>query len=138
MGKGRFRGLVLAGLLLTGAGAAAAAATSPDIAKPAEDGRSLRLTVVTARPSKAEGAGTPFLLVTFDRESAGRLRALTDANLGRILEILLDGTLLAEPRILESVAGETVQIAGGFGADAVREMARRMNSGGVLTVRVRD
>jgi preprotein translocase subunit SecD len=69
--------------------------------------------IVDAR-SQPDLAGTAAIMITFSPEGAKRLAMLTHDHIGKPMPILLNGTLLAEPVVMEDIAGGVAQISGNF------------------------
>jgi preprotein translocase subunit SecD len=69
--------------------------------------------IVDAR-SQPDLAGTAAIMITFSPEGAKRLSILTHDYIGKPMPILLNGTLLAEPVVMEDIAGGVAQISGNF------------------------
>lgn len=74
-------------------------------------------------------ANEPIVAITFNSEGAQLFADITKANVGKRLAIFLDGELLSDPRINESIVGGTAVISGSFTAESARELAENLNFG---------
>jgi len=70
-------------------------------------------------------------VVTFRlTEQSGRLFAeFTGSNIGRTVEIWVDGKVVMRPIIREPIAGGSVQVSGGFTRSEAKDLADRLNNG---------
>ena len=57
------------------------------------------------------------------------LPAITEANVGRLLAIVLDGKIQSAPRINEKIPGGEAQITGSFSPEEATELALVLRSG---------
>lgn len=73
--------------------------------------------------------GAPVILLTFTDEGAERFKELTEANVGRVLAIFLDGALLSDPVIQETIPSGKATITGSFTPEEAREIVRNLNFG---------
>ena len=89
----------------------------------------LRLQIESAAPVFDERTKEP--AVTFRLTArAGRLFAeFTGNNIGRTIEIRIDGKTVMRPIIREPILGGSVQITGGFTLKDAKELVDRLNSG---------
>jgi len=89
----------------------------------------LRLQIASAAPIIDERTKEP--AVTFRlTERSGRLFAeFTGNNIGRTIEIRIDGKAVMRPIIREPILGGSVQITGGFTLQETKELADRLSSG---------
>ena len=89
----------------------------------------LRLQIASAAPIFDERTKEP--AVTFRlTDRSGRLFAeFTGNNIGRTIEIRIDGKAVMRPIIREPILGGSVQITGGFTLKDAQELADRLNSG---------
>lgn len=74
-------------------------------------------------------ANEPMVAISFNSEGAQLFADITKANVGKRLAIFLDGELLSDPRINETIVGGTAVISGNFTADSARELAENLNFG---------
>jgi len=89
----------------------------------------LRLQIASAAPSLDARTKEP--VVTFRlTDRSGRLFAeFTGNNIGRTIEIRIDGKAVMRPIIREPILGGSVQITGGFTLQDAKDLADRLNSG---------
>ena len=89
----------------------------------------LRLQIEQASPGFDERTKEP--IVTFRlTERSGRMFAeFTKSNIGRTVEIRIDGKAIMRPIIREPIAGGSVQVSGGFTLNEAKELVDRLNSG---------
>jgi preprotein translocase subunit SecD len=71
----------------------------------------------------------PYVSVDLDSRGAEIFDALTAANVGRRLAIVLDGTVYSDPVIKERIPGGHVQITGRFSLDEAHDLAIVLRSG---------
>lgn len=71
----------------------------------------------------------PYVTVDLDRRGADIFDALTGANVGRRLAIILDNTVYSAPVIKERIPGGRVQITGNFTIEEAHELAIVLRSG---------
>lgn len=72
----------------------------------------------------------PTIRVDFNTEGAELFGTITENNVGRLLAIFLDGTLLSAPVIQTPITDGTAIISGGnMTAESAREMVRNLNLG---------
>ncbi|MBF6570815.1 MAG: protein translocase subunit SecD [Candidatus Binataceae bacterium] len=71
----------------------------------------------------------PYVTVDLDRRGADIFDALTSANVGRRLAIILDNTVYSAPVIKERIPGGKVQITGNFSIEDAHALAIVLRSG---------
>ncbi|MEL7217978.1 MAG: hypothetical protein AAGK01_06060 [Pseudomonadota bacterium] len=81
-----------------------------------------------------EGTGEPAVNVRFDEAGKEQFAALTQANIGKRLAIVLDGRILSAPVILEPITDGIVQISGSFTHEEAQRLAVTL-WGGALPLR---
>ena len=71
-------------------------------------------------------------IVAFDLqpEAASRFEAATEANIGRVMAILLDGEVISAPTIKGSISNRG-SIYGGFTIETADDLALKLNSGAI-------
>jgi SecD/SecF fusion protein len=97
----------------------------------------LSITLATAQPLKVERAvaafdqrtSEPVITFTLDQPSARLFSDLTARNVGKTMEIRIDGQVIIRSAIREPILGGTGQISGGFTAESARDIAARLSSG---------
>ncbi|MCF7870122.1 MAG: hypothetical protein K9M01_03290, partial [Candidatus Omnitrophica bacterium] len=73
--------------------------------------------------------GAAEVRLRFTSGGADKFSKVTQENTGKILAIILDGTVQSTPRIQEAILGGRAQISGDFSADEAKATASIMNSG---------
>jgi len=71
----------------------------------------------------------PYVTVDLDRRGADIFDALTSANVGRRIAIILDNTVYEAPVIKERIPGGRVQITGNFSIEEAHDLAIVLRSG---------
>lgn len=112
---------VIAVLLILGA--------APALAAP------LGLRVATALAS-FDSTGQPVVNVRFDTGSAGALAEFTAANLGRRVELRVDGQVVASPVIREAIMGGEIVISGSMTVEDAGRLAMRLREGGLIEAEI--
>lgn len=74
-------------------------------------------------------AGTWEVDLQFDRKAAGRFAAITGANIGRRLAIVLDGIVQSAPQIRQRIPQGRARITGRFKAEEARDLAIILRAG---------
>jgi len=74
-------------------------------------------------------AYVPLVLLEFDEEGARIFEELTEKNLGKILAIYIDDTLISAPTVQSKIAGGKAQITGDFTVEEARALARNLSAG---------
>ncbi len=77
------------------------------------------------------GASTnePVVVLNFNEEGAALFEKITRENTGQQLAIVLDGEVISEPTIQETIAGGTATISGTFTPQEGRELVKNLNFG---------
>lgn len=97
----------------------------------------LRLTV--ERAFVGEAAGAPVLDLRLAPESAAAFSDLTAANIGKVVELRIDGKVVFAPMVRDRIDKGEVEIAGQFSRLELLEAANRIWRGTALVeVAVRD
>lgn len=68
--------------------------------------------IAAMRASRDQRTGQPIVTITLSEKDRGALARLTTDNIGRVMEIRLDGKVLARPVIREPIMGGVFQISG--------------------------
>jgi protein-export membrane protein SecD len=74
-------------------------------------------------------ASAPVVQVNFNTQGAKLFAAITDANVGRVMGIFLDGQLIEAPTIQQKIDGGTAVISGNFTAQTAKDLATSLNLG---------
>lgn len=70
-----------------------------------------------------------YVSVTFDSKGASEFGKITEANVGKFMAIVLDGTVYSVPRINEPILGGRAQITGNFTTDEANDLAIVLRAG---------
>ena len=89
----------------------------------------LTLRVTRAEAAYNQRSGEPVVSMVFDDESKRLFADLTARNIGKAMELRIDGRTVMKAVIREPITGGAGQIAGGLTAQQAREMAERLSSG---------
>lgn len=73
--------------------------------------------------------GETYVGVTFDSKGAKEFGDITTANVGKLMAIVLDGTVYSAPRINEPILGGRAQITGNFTTDEANDLAIVLRAG---------
>jgi len=76
--------------------------------------------------------------LSFNDEGARQFGAVTTANVGRQLGIVLDGKLYSAPNINEPITGGSAQISGRFSAREAQELANVLNNPLDLPLQIKE
>jgi preprotein translocase subunit SecD len=79
-----------------------------------------------AVPSKVIGK-QPAIKIKFKDKARRKLEIFTAANAGKIVAIILDGEILAAPKIFEPIKGGKILISGKWTTQEVARIVNRMN-----------
>ncbi|MEX0917239.1 MAG: protein translocase subunit SecD [Candidatus Paceibacterota bacterium] len=71
----------------------------------------------------------PIVLLNFNTEGRTLFAELTRENVGEILAIFLDGSVISSPVIREEIPNGSATISGNFTPDEARELVRNLNFG---------
>jgi len=86
-------------------------------------------TVTDARVRPGGRLEAPYVTVKLDRRGADVFAAITSANVGHHLAIVLDNTVYSAPVIKEPIPGGDVQISGSFTIEQAHQLAIVLRSG---------
>lgn len=89
---------------------------------------------VAAALASFDATGAPVVNVTLAPESARAFGAFTLANVGKRIEVRVDGTVVTAPVIREPIAGGTIMISGSMTADDAGRLAMRLRGGAPVEV----
>lgn len=73
--------------------------------------------------------GTPEVSMTMNSDGARRWAALTKANVGKAIAIVLDGTVYSAPRVNGEISGCQSSISGNFTIEDTKDLANTLKSG---------
>jgi preprotein translocase subunit SecD len=89
----------------------------------------LSLDIAAASVGPAAGTNEPVLNLTLTLDSAKAFAAFTAANVGRTIELRIDGKVVMAPVVREPITGGLVQIAGSFRGPEIEDLVHRIVSG---------
>lgn len=78
--------------------------------------------------AKPETREIPVIRLRFTKEGAKALGALSREAVGGLLAVLIDGKLIAMPKVTQPLRGSEWTISGNFTADAAKEIVERINA----------
>ena len=94
------------------------------------DGRArLEGDVVTTAKDDFDEHGRPRVSMTMNSEGAREWAALTKANVGKAIAIVLDGVVYSAPRVDGEIAGGQSSISGNFTIEDTKDLANTLKSG---------
>ena len=94
------------------------------------DGRApLEGDVVTDAKDEFDQHGRPQVSMTMNSEGAREWAALTKANVGKAIAIVLDGVVYSAPRVTGEIAGGQSSISGNFTIEDTKDLANTLKSG---------
>lgn len=73
--------------------------------------------------------GEPYVILDFNEEGAKLFSDLTEANVGKIIGIFLDGEAITTPTVQQVIYGGQATITGNFTVDEAKLLAQRLNAG---------
>ncbi len=73
--------------------------------------------------------GSPEVSMTMNSDGARRWAALTKANVGKAIAIVLDGTVYSAPRVKGEISGGQSEISGNFTIEDTKDLANTLKSG---------
>ena len=73
--------------------------------------------------------GSPEVSMTMNSDGARRWAALTKANVGKAIAIVLDGTVYSAPRVNGEISGGQSSITGNFTIEDTKDLANTLKSG---------
>lgn len=71
----------------------------------------------------------PYVGISFNSEGAGLFEEITGRNVGKILGIFLDNTLIEAPVVETKISGGEARITGNFTVESARRLTERFNAG---------
>lgn len=89
------------------------------------DGKYLKRAQVEFHPT----TGEPVVSLQFNDEGAKLFEKITGENIGKVIAIYLDGSVISAPVVREAIAGGQAQISGSLTPDEARQLVGRLNSG---------
>jgi preprotein translocase subunit SecD len=89
----------------------------------------LGLEIASASAAFDQRTSQPLVVFTMTEASRRLFADFTLKNVGRKMDLRVDGRTVMSPVIREPIVGGTGQIIGGLTADGARELAERLSSG---------
>ena len=85
--------------------------------------------VIDAKDQFNNLTGSPEVSMTMNSDGARRWAALTKANVGKAIAIVLDGTVYSAPRVNGEISGGPSAISGNFTIEDTKDLANTLKSG---------
>ena len=85
--------------------------------------------VIYAKDQFNNLTGSPEVSMTMNSDGARRWAALTKANVGKAIAIVLDGTVYSAPRVNGEISGGQSSISGNFTIEDTKDLANTLKSG---------
>lgn len=85
--------------------------------------------VIDAKDQFNNLTGSPEVSMTMNSDGARRWAALTKANVGKAIAIVLDGTVYHAPRVNGEISGGQSSISGNFTIEDTKDLANTLKSG---------
>ncbi len=85
--------------------------------------------VIGAQLDRDPTTGAPQVNIEFNDEGAKIFERLTAKNIGKLLAIFLDNSLIEMPVVRERISGGKAQITGKFSLDQAQKLVQRFNAG---------
>lgn len=85
--------------------------------------------VTTAMDQFNHVTGAPEVSMEMNSDGARRWAALTKANIGKAIAIVLDGSVYSAPRVLNEITGGSSSITGNFTIEDTKDLANTLKSG---------
>jgi len=82
-----------------------------------------------ARVEFDQTSGAPLVSLEFDKEGGDLFAKITRENKGQILAIVLDGSILSAPVIVDEISNGRAQITGSFTPTEAKDLVRNLNYG---------
>jgi tetratricopeptide (TPR) repeat protein len=84
-----------------------------------------------------EASGAESVAISLEADAAHRFATFTIMHIGSGTQILIDGKVIAQPRIMGPITGGSLVISGRFSHDEIMALAKRLGAPGAsMTVRV--
>ncbi|WP_095204485.1 SecDF P1 head subdomain-containing protein [Mesorhizobium carmichaelinearum] len=98
----------------------------------------LTLAIAKAAVVSDQASGQKALNLKMTADSAKAFADLTKANVGKVVDLSVDGAVVASPRLVEPILGGEVKLSGSFTAGELQRLAERISAGGAkVTVEVK-
>ncbi|TPL78623.1 hypothetical protein [Mesorhizobium sp. B2-3-12] len=90
----------------------------------------LTLIIVKAVAVPDPASGQDMLSLELTPDSGKAFAMFTGANVGKIVELSIDGAVVTSPRIVEPILGGEIMVSGVFKPGEVERIAERISAGG--------
>ncbi len=98
----------------------------------------LTLAIAKAAVVSDAASGQMVLNLKMTADSAKAFADFTRANVGKVVDLSVDGAVVASPRLVEPILGGEVMLNGTFAAGELQRLAGRISAGGAkVTVEVK-
>jgi len=98
----------------------------------------LTLAIAKAAVVSDQTSGQMVLSLKMTADSAKAFADFTKANVGKVVDLSVDGAVVASPRLVEPILGGEVMLDGTFAAGELQRLAERISAGGAkVTVEVK-
>ena len=98
----------------------------------------LTLAIAKAAVVSDAASGQMALNLKMMPDSATAFADFTRANVGKVVDLSVDGAVVASPRLVEPILGGEVMLNGSFAAGELQRLADRISAGGAkVTVEVK-
>ena len=98
----------------------------------------LTLAIAKAAVVSDQASGQRALNLKMTPDSAKAFADFTKANVGKVVDLSVDGAVVASPRLVEPILGGEVMLSGAFAAGELQRLAERISAGGAkVTVEVK-
>jgi len=98
----------------------------------------LALAIAKAMVVSDEASGQMALNLKMTPDSAKAFADFTKVNVGKVVDLSVDGAVVASPRLVEPILGGEVMVNGSFAAGELQRLAERISAGGAkVTVEVK-
>ncbi len=85
--------------------------------------------ITDAKDEFEQLSGRPSVSMQMNSDGARRWAALTKANVGKAVAIVLDGVVYSAPRVNQEISGGNSQITGNFTIEDTKDLANTLKSG---------
>ncbi|BAV45033.1 hypothetical protein MesoLj113a_48790 [Mesorhizobium sp. 113-1-2] len=98
----------------------------------------LTLAIAKAAVVSDQASGQMVLSLKMTADSAKAFADFTKANVGKVVDLSVEGAVVASPRLVEPILGGEVMLNGAFAPGELRHFAERISAGGAkVTVEVK-
>jgi preprotein translocase subunit SecD len=91
---------------------------------------------VLSATAEFDQAGRPTVLIRLTPAAAQRLEQITCANVGKMIELVVDGRVVTTAKILECIGDGQVQLSGNFTLEETQAIAKRLQPSGTQATAV--